>query len=87
MKYYFCLVSDQDRITGTNIGKTYAYKNRSKWIPGGNDIHNYLTAGYMKGVDFVVVEGKAYMIMKSYIDLTENFVVIVCVESVAGCDN
>lgn len=87
MKYYFCLVDKSNVSTGTNVGKTFAYKNRSKWIEAKDGIHNYLTAGYMKGVDFVVLDGKAYMIMKSYIDLTENFVVLVCTESVAGCDN
>jgi len=87
MKYYFCLVSDKERNSGINIGKTYAYNHRSSWIEGPDGIHNYLTAGYMKGVDFVVSNNKAYMIMKSYIDVTENFVVIVAVESISGCDN
>lgn len=87
MKYYFCLVDKDSVATGTNVGKSYAYKNRSKWIEAKDGIHNYLTAGYMKGVDFIVHKNKAYMIMKSYIDVSENFVVLVCAESVAGCDN
>ena len=87
MKYYFCLVSAKDTMNGTNIGKTYAYNNRSKWVEASSNISEYLTAGYTKGVDHVVVDNKAYMIMKSFIDVSENFVVLVCSESVSGCDN
>lgn len=86
MKYYFCPVSAAERVTGTNVGKTYAYNNRSKWVEASDGIHNYLTAGYMKGVDHVILNNKVYALMKSYIDVENHFVVIVCVESVAGCD-
>lgn len=89
MTYYFCLVSKEDSTgmnAGLNIGRKYAYANRSKWVQAGNEISSYLTSGYTNGVDLVVYQGKAYYIKKSYIDLEENFVVLVCKESFDGCD-
>ena len=85
MKYYFCLVPDSDG-GGINIGRRYAYNNRDKWVEGSDDISTYLASGYTNGVDYVVLNGLAYQIKKSYIDLEENFVVIVCKESIEGCD-
>ena len=87
MKYYFCLVNEKDRTNGTNIGKTYAYQNRSKWVEAHESIKDFLTVGYVKGVDHVVVNGKVYALMKTYIDTDDDFIVFVCVESVSGCDN
>lgn len=87
MNYYFCLVNNTDKSTGVNVGRTYAYQHRSEWISiPGSDISQYLTTGYVKGVDYVVYNNKAYMIMKSYLDLNEKFVVLVCTESISGCD-
>lgn len=86
MKYYFCLVDGDDAKSGLNIGRKYAYEKRSKWVEGAEDLPLYLTAGYMKGTDFVSYKGKAYFIMKTYIDLDEDFVLLVCKESEMGCD-
>ena len=85
MKYYFCLVPKEDSV-GTNIGRTYAYKNRDKWIEC-TDMATYLSAGYVKGVDHTIYNGKAYAITKTYLDLDEKIGLFVCVESVSGCDN
>lgn len=85
MKYYFCLVPESDRA-GLNVGRKYAYANRDKWIDGNIELSTYLASGYTNGVDFIVYQGKAYYIKKSYLDVEENFVVIVCRESIEGCD-
>lgn len=87
MKYYFCLVDRESAKSGTNLGRDYIYKHRSEWVDGPENIYLYLTAGYVKGVDYVTFNNKAYMLLKSYIDLNEGFVVILCTESVSGCDN
>ena len=91
--YYFCLVPKEDlnnngmnfTMNGINVGRTYAYNHRSSWIKL-TEAEAYLGAGYVKGVDNVTHNGKAYGIMKNYIDLDEGFIVFVCSESVQGCD-
>lgn len=87
MQYNFFLVSKEDAKDGTKIGYKYAIANKNKWIGvDGTDLSQYLTIGFVKGCDYVVYDDVAYGIMKSYIDLSEGSVVMVCVESVAGCD-
>ena len=85
MKYFFCLVPKENAKSATNIGRCYAYANRSSWIED-TELSTYLTAGYVKGTDFVVHEGKSYMIMKTFLDLDEKFAVILATESTMGCD-
>ena len=47
MKYYFCLVPKEDKNSGVNIGKTYAYKNKSKWVEApADEFCKYLTIYY-----------------------------------------
>lgn len=86
MKYYFCLVPAEDAKNGANIGKTYAYKNRSKWIEKSVFDGN-LTVGFNQGVDFIVHDNKAYMLKKNFIDIDEGFFVLLCIESTIGADN
>lgn len=85
MKYFFCLVP-KEKASGINIGRRYAYDNRDKWVEGDIELSTYLASGYTNGVDFVVYNGIAYYVKKSYLDLQENFVVLVCKESIEGCD-
>lgn len=85
MKYFFCLIPDKDARDGVNIGRTYAYKNRAKWKEVSG-ISEYLTAGYVKGVDFIVVDDVAYEMKKTYLDANEKFIVILATESISGCD-
>ena len=86
MTYYFSLVPFEDSKNGVNLGCTYAYAHRDKWVQGPADVSDFLAAGYVKGIDHVRYNGKAYSILRSYVDLDEDFVVIVCTESVTGCD-
>lgn len=85
MKYFFCFIPKEDAKSGLNIGKTYAYKNKAKWVET-NWIGGFLTVGYVKGCDFVVHNGKTYSIMKSYTDIADKSVVFLAVESISGCD-
>ena len=85
MKYFFCLIPKEDSA-GINIGRRYAYDNRDKWVEGDIELSTYLASGYTNGVDFVVHNGIAYYVKKSYLDLAEKFVVLVCKESIEGCD-
>ena len=84
MTYKFCLVPIEEVKKG-NVGRTYAYQHRSEWIDG-SWVEPYLGAGYVKGVDHAVHNGKSYALMKTLIDLDAKVAVFVCAESVAGCD-
>lgn len=85
MKYYFCLVKKEDDVP-LNMGYKYIKDHESDWIEGNNTIYEYLTAGYVKGIDFVVKDAIAYMIWKSYIMPDEDCVVILAKESSQACD-
>ena len=87
MKMYFCPVYHSETLNGTSIGRTFAYNNKSRWVEAPQSLEVYLTAGYMKGVDHVIINNKAFMIMKTYIDIAANSIIIVCIESITGCDN
>lgn len=87
LPYYFCLIPKEDCKTTTNLGRTYVYEHRDQWVSFPAGIELYLTAGYMKGEDFVTKDGKAYWIKKTFIDLEERIVILMCTESVQGCDN
>ena len=86
MKMYFCPVSYEETKSGLAVGRANAFKDESKWVEAPDDFVTYLTAGYVKGVDYVVINDKAYMLMKSYLDPANDRVVIVCTESISGCD-
>ena len=88
MTYNFFLVDRKDAADGTRIGYAYAIANKDKWIPvDSSSVRDYLTIGFVKGCDYIVHDGKAYGIMKSYTDIDEGMTIVVAVESIAGCDN
>lgn len=84
MDYYFLLISADDDRNGKN-GLKYVMDNKTKWIKC-NEAVEFLTTGYSKGVDFIIKDGKAAMVKKSYINIDEKYVVHLCVESLAGSD-
>jgi hypothetical protein len=84
MKYYFCLIP-ADKAKGANVGRRFAYEHKELWVEG-TSLSTYLTTGYVKGVDYVTKDGKAYLLMKTYLDLDNNQAVIVATESTYGCD-
>lgn len=94
--YYFCLIPADvckkndigGRLSvGGNIGARFVYKNRQYWHKeDANEWCKYLTAGYMKGIDFVHKDNKTYQIFKTYMDLDLDAVIIVGFECIAGCE-
>lgn len=86
MKIYFYPVPYDETKNGLAVGRVNAWKNESKWVEAPADFNEYLTAGYVKGVDHIVINDKAYMMMKTYMDLSNDRLVIICTESVTGCD-
>ena len=87
MKYYFCLDGKDVMSNGSNPGREYVYDHKEEWIPvPGDEYCKYLTAGYVKGVDYAVYKGIAYLLFKSFIDSEENAVILLCTESMFGCD-
>ena len=85
MKYFFCLLTHVEASNGVNIGKTFAYANRGRWIQC-DDVAAFITVGFNRGNDYVVNDNKAYNILKSYTDLAHKQVVFVCAEDVSGCN-
>ena len=88
MNYNFFLIDRKDAQDGTRIGYAYAKLHEGDWISVSSDeVKDYLTVGFVKGCDYVVNDGKAYAIMKTYTDLQDKSTLFICVESIAGCDN
>lgn len=87
MKYKFLLISKEDAINPVNLGAKFVYDHKSEWLDESADEWcKYLTAGYVKGVDFVMKNNKAYMLLKSYLDLDADTVIFLCQESKYGAD-
>lgn len=86
MKYFFMLVTYEESYNPSSSGWTFALKNKDRWVAAPDNISQYLTAGYVTGIDYVTVGEKAYYLRKSFINLDEDAVVILCVESKQGCD-
>ena len=84
MVYKFCLVPYSEWKKGVAIGRAWADEHESEWIEYNPE--PYLAAGYVKGVDHVTKDGISYQIMKTYIDLDNNYILHVCAESVQACD-
>lgn len=87
MTNYYCLVSAKDAECGSNLGWGYCKAHKSEWIKGSSDTDDINTTGFVKGANFIVSGGKVYAHHKYYQDLDEKKVVILCIESVQGCDN
>lgn len=87
MKYYFMLLSKEEAKNPANLGAKYVFGHKDKWCEeDAEEWAKYLTAGYVKYVDYAVKDNKAYYILKTYMDLDANSVVLLCRESEFGCD-
>lgn len=88
MDTFYCLIDNvTSRNTPSNLGWTYCKNHESEWIQGNAETDRYNTIGFVKGCDFVVHNGKVYQMHKVYQDLDNKKTIILCVESVLGCDN
>lgn len=86
MKQKFCLINKENYTSGAVVGLDYALKHKSEWVDVPKELEIYLTAGYVKGVDHIVMKKKAYMLMKTYIMPEDGIILIIAVESTSGCD-
>ena len=86
LKYYYCLVPWEDTKGGTAEGMGYAYANQDRWIETTEDKVSEWQSGAVLGCAFVVKDQIAYAVRKSYMDLDNNWVVVICIESKQGCD-
>lgn len=84
MELKFCLVP-KDEILPQNSGSTYVFSHESDWVDG-TSVLPFLSTGFVKGVDHVFYQGKTYMILKSFLDIENDRVVILAEESVSGYD-
>lgn len=84
MKCYFCFLSKEEAKDPIKLGYAYAMTKQSEWVQN-DDAENYLT-GALKGVDFIIHEGKSYMFLKRYVDVEASTQLVLCIESVYGCD-
>ena len=82
--YAFC-VTKEDAADGTKCGWAWAKENRSKWIQC-DDLGDFLCPGYNVGEDYIVHDGKAYAVKKSFCDVDTNSFVLLGVESMQACD-
>lgn len=83
---FFFISAELAKTDPTTIGYAYAKQHQSEWVSGSNDLNGNLTSGSSKGIDNVIHDNKAYLISKLYFDIDSNSVLIICVESVFGCD-
>lgn len=84
MDYFFCLLSYEEAKDPTKYGYNYALTKESEWIQC-NASENYMT-GTIKGVDFFIKNGIAYSFHKRFLDLDNNRIIVMGIESKSGCD-
>ena len=85
MKYFFCLLTAEEGKNGLNIGRTFAYNNRSRWIQC-DAVSQYITVGFNIGTDCIVHDNKAYRLLKSYTNIDTKEIVLIAVEDTTGCN-
>ena len=78
MKVYYCPVPLEEFQAGNN-GLSYLADHTDKWIDG-TELLTYLSTGWVKGCDYIIHEGKCYMIYGSYQNLEKGYVVHACIE-------
>ena len=86
--YYFFPLTKEEFENPNNRGRTYTFQNRSRWVGPKEEplLNSWANLGFAKGCNYIVHDGKAFMIYKAYLDLVEDFCVFLCTESVQGCD-
>ena len=85
MKYKFMFVNESAVEHPEMYGYAYAVENKNEWVEN-NNVHEYLTAGYVRGVDYVVNNDIAYYVRKTYLDITGNLIIFVCERCVNPID-
>jgi len=87
MNYKFFFISAElSKKDPTTVGYAYAKQHESDWVSGSSGLNGNITTGVSKGIDNVIYDNKAYQINKLYFDISTDTVLVICVESVLGCD-
>ena len=87
MTYKFFFISAElAKKDPTTVGFAYAKLHESDWVTGPSDFNGIITVGVNKGIDNVIYENKAYQINRVYFGVDNNTILVLCVESVLGCD-
>jgi hypothetical protein len=84
MEYYFCLLTAEEAKDPIKLGWAYTKTKESEWLLC-SETENYMT-GVVKGIDFIIHDGKSYMILKRFCDIDSKKIVALCQESSFGCD-
>lgn len=82
--YAFC-ISKEDARDKTKTGWAWTKENKSDWIQC-DDLGDFCCPGYNIGEDYIIHNGKAYAVKKSFSDVDNNEFVILAVESQQACD-
>lgn len=85
MTTYFCPVPVEEYNRGNN-GIAYAAEHRSEWFDGSGII-DYLAAGWVKGCDYFLYNGKCYYLIASYLFPEKEYVVHLGIEDDRGRKN
>lgn len=83
---YACIVPEKDQKNSVNLGLNYALDHRSEWVSVPQGLSVLIVPGFTKGIDHIVVNNKAYIIWKDYAMPNEDIFLMLCRESLAGCD-
>ena len=89
MTTYLFFVSAEEAKDGTKTGFGYAISKRSEWVQkniSDSDIGCVYVTGLEHGQDYIVYDNVVYAVYKKYVNVDENYVVVICRESEYGCD-
>lgn len=81
-----CLLPYDVAQNGINTGYWYIKNHIGDLVDLPEEARAYLEAGYQQGTDFIVYEGIAYVMKKTYICMDENLIVYLAIESKDGCN-
>ena len=84
MKYYFFPLTPEECNVPSKTGLTYAVEQKDRWVE--TDVLIEVNT-YDRGTTHLVNDGKAYMIYKDYVDLTNQYRLYIGKPSMLGADN
>lgn len=90
MKSYIFCISKEDAKDGNKTGYGYAKSKRSEWIEydlSDSNINNFYMTDITPGSDFLIYNDKVYSVFKKYLNIDEGYSLIMCQESMMGCES
>ena len=89
MKTYLFFISNEDAKDGNKTGFAYAKSKKSSWIEQSfsiSDVDCVYVEGINNGQDYIVKHDVVYTPYKKYVNITENYILIICKTSELGCE-